>query len=72
MLDSDSDIENIPLSTTQATATSPSVSSNSNQEQYKAEQLERLLKMSKDPKQYTITRNTSNARCYNSLDPRLN
>ncbi len=59
MSDSGSDIENMPLLTTRTSDGNASNCSTSNKEEYQAQQLERLLKMSTDSKQYIVTKNLS-------------
>jgi hypothetical protein len=60
MSDVESDIENIPLSTTQTSdATSSSNYSIFNNEEYRVERLERLLKTSANSKHYIVTKNSS-------------
>jgi hypothetical protein len=54
MSDCESDTENRPLSSTEASSASPSNHSNSNKDEYQAQQIERLFKMSMNPKQYII------------------
>ncbi len=59
MFDSDSDVENMPLSTTHTSNVSPSICSSSNREEYQPRQLERLLKTCTNSKNYIVVKNLS-------------
>ena len=59
MSDFETDTGNTPSSTAKTPSASPCNSSSVNKQCYQAREIEKLLKMSTDPKQYIITKNLS-------------
>jgi hypothetical protein len=59
MSDLEMESEDIQLLTVQAPNATLCNSSSLNKEQYQAQEIEKFLKMSNDPKQYIVTKNVS-------------